>query len=361
MMRSLSLILLCTGYLGCSGNDTNLNVSINPSDAANPSGSASGSGESGASTSATAGSSGSIPVSGRTIRIAVIPKGTSHEFWKSVHAGAENAAKEIGNVEIIWKGPAKEGDTSGQIEVVKNMITQQVDAIVLAPNHSEALVDVVQESNDEGIPVVIFDSALGKGPAIISYVATDNEQGGRLAAKRLAEVLGAKGNVIMLRYRAGSESTEQRESGFLAEIAKYPQIKVLSSDQYGEDTTKSAMDKSLQLLVRFQGEVDGVFAVCEPNCNGMLEALTQSSLAGKVKFVAFDPSDRLITGLETGQVQGIVLQDPVMMGYAAVKAAVAKLKQQPVESRIPTGEYVATPENMKNEQYHKLLHPQLFE
>jgi ribose transport system substrate-binding protein len=294
-------------------------------------------------------------------RIAVIPKGTSHEFWKSIHAGAQNAATEAGNVEIIWKGPAKEGDTSGQIEVVKNMITQRVDAIVLAPNHSEALVDVVQEANEEGIPVVIFDSGLGKGPAITSYVATDNENGGRLAAQRLAEVIGDEGDVIMLRYQAGSESTEQREAGFLSEIAKHPKIKVLSSDQYGEDGIKSAMDKSEQLLLRFQNEVDGVFAVCESNCNGMLEALEQSGQAGKVKFVAFDPSEGLIKGLESGKVHGIVLQDPVKMGYEATKAAVAKLSNKPVEDRIPTGEYVATAENMKTEQFQKLLHPQLFE
>ena len=304
---------------------------------------------------------GPAPSSAKVLRIAVIPKGTSHEFWKSVHAGAQNAAKELGNVEIIWKGPATENDTSAQIELVKNMITQRVDAIVLAPNHSESLVGVVQEANEEKIPVVIFDSGLGKGPEIVSYVATDNENGGRLAAQRLAEVLGDKGEVILLRYRAGSESTEQREAGFLAEIAKHSGIKVLSSDQYGDQGIKAAMDKSMQLLLRFQNEVDGVFAVCESNCNGMLEALEQSGQAGKVKFVAFDPADGLIKGLEEGKVHGIVLQDPVKMGYEGVKAAVAKLRNEPVDTRIPTGEYVATPDNMKSEQYQKLLHPQLAE
>lgn len=336
----LILLLLC----GCS-----------------PSNPASNGGSAGTGTAASGPASTAAAPAGKVLRIAVIPKGTSHEFWKSVHAGAENAAKEIGGVEIIWKGPAKEGDTSGQIEVVKNMITRRVDAIILAPNHSQSLVDVVQESNEEGIPVVIFDSGLGKGPAIVSYVATDNLHGGQLAAQRLAEALGDKGEVIMLRYQAGSESTEQREAGFLEEIAKHTNIKVLSSDQYGEDGIKSAMDKSLQLLLKHQAEVDGVFAVCESNCNGMLEALEQSGLAGKVKFVAFDPSDSLIKGLEAGQVHGIVLQDPVQMGYASVKAAVAKLKGEPTEARVPTGEYVATPENMKTPQFEKLLHPQLFE
>ena len=344
-MRNLLAVVLSMTCLGCSGSSSPVDPIVTTNSSASPAGD----------------SANNAGTSTEPLRIAVIPKGTSHEFWKSVHAGAANAAKELGNVTIVWKGPAKEDDVSAQIEVVKNMITQGVHAIVLAPNHSEALVDVVQESNDEGIPVVIFDSGLGKGPEIVSYVATDNENGGRLAARRLAEVLGDQGNVIMLRYQAGSESTEQRESGFLAEIAKHPRIKVLSSDQYGEGGIKPAMDKSLQLFLRFQGEVNGVFAVCESNCNGMLEALVQSGLAGKVKFVAFDPSDSLIHGLEAGTVHGIVLQDPVMMGYAAVKAAVAKLRKQPVEARISTGEYVATAENMKTEQFQKLLHPQIHE
>ena len=149
------------------------------------------------------------------LQIAVIPKGTSHEFWKSVHFGAQKAADEIGDVEIIWRGPVVESDTGSQIEVVKSMITRQVDGIVLAPNQKGGLVDAVEESIGEGIPVVIFDSGLDEGPDIISYVATDNYKGGQMAAKQMAAAIGEKGNVILLRYIAGSESTEQREKGFL--------------------------------------------------------------------------------------------------------------------------------------------------
>ena len=87
------------------------------------------------------------------LRIAVIPKGTSHQFWRSVHAGAEAAAKELGNVEVLWKGPETEADTSGQIAVVKNFITNRVDGIVLAPNHSQSLMDVVSEANAENIQI----------------------------------------------------------------------------------------------------------------------------------------------------------------------------------------------------------------
>jgi ribose transport system substrate-binding protein len=294
---------------------------------------------------------------GKQFRIAVIPKATSLQYWKAVHHGAEKAAGELGNVQIVWKGPAKESDTAGQIEVVRNMITQQVDGICLSPNHSESLVSVVEEANDERIPVVLFDSGLGEGAQFVSYVASDNRNGGRLAALRLAEVLNDEGDIILLRYRAGSESTGERETGFLEEISKHPNIRVLSSDQYGEATALEAMKKSSQLILRYQDELDGVFAVCEPNCHGLLQALEEAGLDGKVKFVAFDPSDILIKAMESGKLHGIVIQDPVNIGYVAVKTMVAHLQGDTVEPRIGTGEYVATPDNMATEQYQRLLYP----
>jgi ribose transport system substrate-binding protein len=300
----------------------------------------------------------SPPDGSPSYRIAVVPKATSLQFWKSVHAGAERAAQELGNVEIIWKGPAQESNTAGQIEVVQNMITQRVDGVCLAPNHSEALISVVEEAGDEGIPVVIFDSGLGEGAEFVSYVASDNRRGGQIAAQRLAEVMGEQGGVILLRYRAGSESTGERETGFLEEITKYPEIRMLSSEQYGEATALSAMRTSNDLLLKYQDEVDGVFAVCEPNCHGLLQALEQSGLAGKVKFVAFDPSDILIQAMRDGSLDGIVIQDPVNIGYMAVKTMVAHLRGEEVEPRIATGEYVATAENMDTEQFQRLLYPE---
>jgi ribose transport system substrate-binding protein len=125
-------------------------------------------------------------------RIAVIPKGTTHEFWKSVHAGAAQAAEEAGNVEIIWKGPLQENDAEGQINVVQDFITSKVDGIVLAPLDSQALIASVRDAKEQKIPTVIFDSGLADESVIVSYVASDNYNGGVLAARRLAEALGAK-------------------------------------------------------------------------------------------------------------------------------------------------------------------------
>lgn len=304
----------------------------------------------------------SDPAAGEKLRIAVIPKGTTHEFWKSVHAGAENAAKELGNVEILWKGPLLENDREGQINVVQDFITKGVDGVCLAPLDSQALIGSVEEARQAGIPTVIFDSGLQDERIIVSYVATDNYNGGALAARRLAETLDGKGDVILLRYNPGSESTEQREQGFLETLAKeFPGIKLLSSDQYSGTTPETSLDKAQQLLLKFQSEVDGVFAVCEPNSTGMLGALEQAGLAGKVKFIAFDPNAALVQAMQGGKINGIVLQDPVKMGYLAVKTMVEHLQHKPVEKRVATGEYMATPENMTGDEMNRLLHPQQFE
>lgn len=298
---------------------------------------------------------------GKTYRIAVIPKGTTHEFWKSVHFGAEKAAKELGNVQILWKGPVLENDREGQIQVVQDFIVQKVDGICLAPLDSRGLVEYVEEAAEKNVPVVIFDSGLDKEDKIVSYVATDNFKGGELAGHRLAEAMGKQGNAILLRYNQGSESTEQREEGFLKCLAEqYPSIKVISSDQYAGTTPEQSLEKAQQILQKYKDEVNGIFAVCEPNATGVLGALQEQELSGKVKFVAFDPNVPLVNGLKEGKVDGIVLQDPVQMGYDAVMTMMKHIKGEPVEKRISTGEYVATPENMTEEKMAKLLKPEQF-
>lgn len=295
------------------------------------------------------------------LRIAVIPKGTTHEFWKSVHYGAEQAAQELGNVTILWKGPVQENDREGQIGVVQDFIVQQVDGICLAPLDSQALVPYVQEADEKKVPVVIFDSGLDDESHIVSYVATDNRVGGNLAGKRMGEVLGGKGNVVLLRYNQGSESTHQREEGFLETLKnEFPDVNILSSDEYAGTTPDESLSKAGQVLRRYRDDVNGIFAVCEPNATGVLGALQDLDLAGKVKFVAFDPNVPLVNGLSDGSVDGIVLQDPVKMGYLAVMTMVKHLRGETVEKRISTGEYVATPENKETPEMQALLKPKQF-
>ncbi|HEV7221807.1 MAG TPA: substrate-binding domain-containing protein [Pirellulales bacterium] len=297
----------------------------------------------------------------KTYRIAVVPKGTSHEFWKSVHFGAEQAAAEAGNVEVLWKGPLLEHDRDKQISVVEDFITNQVDGICLAPLDSQSLITPVEHAKEAGIPTVIFDSALDDESIVVSYVATDNRRGGELAAQTLGKSLNGKGDVVLLRYNPGSESTLEREDGFLETLAKeFPGINVLSSEQYAGTTPEEALRVSQQVLLKHGDELDGIFAVCEPNSTGVLGALKNEGLAGKVKFIAFDPNPPLIESLAEGEVTGIVLQDPIRMGYLAVKTLVDHLNGKQVEKRIPTGEFVATRKNMREPEMAKLLHPKQF-
>jgi ribose transport system substrate-binding protein len=209
----------------------------------------------------------------RKWRVMVIPKGTTHQFWETVHAGALKAADALGNVEVVWIGPQKEDDRTMQIQLVQNAVAKGVDGIVLAPLDARALVRPVEDAIDKGIPVVIIDSGL-ESSRIVSYVATDNYHGGVLAAQRLGEVLHGEGRIILLRYSVGSESTEQREKGFTDTIAKeFPKISYLSQTEYAGATSDTAQKVAQSLVTRFRGQVDGVFCPNESSTAGMLRAL----------------------------------------------------------------------------------------
>lgn len=299
-----------------------------------------------------------------TYEIAVIPKGTTHEFWKSIHAGAIKAERELGQqgitVHIIWKGPLKEDDREQQVQVIENFIGRQVSAIVLAPLDRRGLVAPVEEAVRGKIPVVIIDSALdSKAPA--SFIATDNREGGRIAARNLGKLLGGKGNVIMLRYAVGSASTEEREAGFLEVMQKdFPEIKLLSTDQHAGATRDTAKRAAENLLNRYGQQVNGVFASNESSASGMLLALRDAGLAGgKVKFVAFDSGETLNAGLKAGDIAGFVVQNPMRMGYLGVKTAVSVLRGEKVPPVIDTGVGFVTKENMNDPEMADLVNPPL--
>jgi ribose transport system substrate-binding protein len=215
-------------------------------------------------------------------RVIVIPKGTTHEFWKTLHAGTLEAAKELGNVEVIWQGPQKEDDRVLQIQLVQNAVAAGVDGIVIAPLDSRALVEPVEAAIAKGIPVLVFDSALESNKSV-SYVATNNYHGGVLAAQRLGSVLKGEGRVILLRYAVGSESTEQREKGFTDTLTKeFPKIVLISDSEFAGPTSDSAQQKAQSLVTRYRGQVDGIFCPNESSTFGMLRALDSAGmLSGK--------------------------------------------------------------------------------
>jgi ribose transport system substrate-binding protein len=298
----------------------------------------------------------------RVYSIAVIPKGTSHEFWKSIHAGAVKAQRELREkgitVNLNWKGPLREDDRDQQIQVVENFVVRKVSGIVLAPLDSRALVAPVEKAVRAKVPVVIIDSGL-KSDKQVSYVSTDNFKGGQIAAEHLGKLLQGRGKAILLRYQVGSASTEERESGFLQVMTtKYPNIELISTNQYSGATRDSAYQAAQNLLNRFGREVNGIFAPCEPVTIGLMLALKDYGKAGgAVKLVGFDSGARSVEGLKNGDVQGLVVQNPVRMGYLGVTTMVDHLEGKKVNKVIDTGVRLATPENMNDAEINELLYP----
>lgn len=290
------------------------------------------------------------------LEIAVIPKGTTHVYWNSVHAGAAKAAQDF-DVTIYWQGPLKEDDRQVQIQTVQNFISRGVDAIALAPLDARSLVPSVKAATGRNIPVIIFDSDLASDEHK-SFVATDNIAGGKLSAKRMVEVLEGKGKVILLRYAEGSASTTNREEGFLQGMKEYgPAIELVSTNQYAGVTIEKAFQVAQNLLNRFP-DVNGVFCTTEPSTQAMLRALQTAKKAGKVKLIGFDANDMLIQALRQGELHGLAIQDPFQMGYLAVKTARQVILGEPVEKRIDTGVMMVTPENLEEERVREMLYPE---
>ena len=294
------------------------------------------------------------PGQGHNHGIAVIPKGSTHVFWKSVHAGANAAGKEFG-YEIYWNAPELETDRERQIQIVEDFIVQKVDGIALAPVDKEALVPSVEKLASLKIPCAIMDSAIGTDK-YITFAATDNYKGGAMAARRMGKILDGKGKVILIKYAPGSASTTERENGFSETLAKeFPGIEIVDA-KYGMATVESALQATEDLLTR-HADVQGLFACNASTAVGAFQAL-QSQKRPEVKMVGFDAETALLDGLRAGQIDSLVVQDPYKMGYEGVKAIAAFHKGEPVEKRIDTGVTVITKESLADPKIQDLLKTQ---
>jgi ribose transport system substrate-binding protein len=304
-------------------------------------------------------------------RIVVIPKGLTHEFWQSIHNGAVRAGKDLKEqegiaVEVKWDGPLEENDTQAQINIIDRNLASGVHGIVLAPQHSVALVPPVEKAIEQRVPVLVIDSGLSpEGQKIIvKYIATDNYNGGRLAAEHLLGVLKKERKpapkLVLFRYQVGSESTEQREKGFEDYVnhvieeqqrSGQPTITWLSRDKYAGPTPDTASKEAAPLLHNLQEKgIDGIFAPNESSASGMLASLRSLQLNRKVHLVGFDSSAPLVDALRDGDIDALILQDPYRMGYLGVWTLVHHLEGYDVvpdgKKVQSTGEYVITRENL---------------
>ncbi|MGI6459083.1 MAG: ABC transporter substrate-binding protein [Candidatus Hydrogenedentales bacterium] len=285
--------------------------------------------------------------------IAVIPKGTTHDFWLTVKAGAEDAAKAL-NVQMYWKGPDKETEVVKQLNIIEDFITLEVDALVMAACDESAMIDVVRRARDAGIPVVTIDSGV-KSEDPVSFVATDNVAGARAAGQELARLIGGEGEVGLIPFVKGAATSEMREQGFKEAIAEIPGIKLVAT-LYSDSDAAKGMNVT-QDMITANPNLAGIFAANEGGAIGAAQALRADGKAGEIKLVAFDASDEEIAALKEGVIQALVVQNPYKMGYEGMKAAVDHLEGRPVEKRIDTGVTVVTMDNFDEPEIRSVLYP----
>ena len=286
--------------------------------------------------------------------IAVIPKGSAHLFWQSVHAGAMKAAREA-NVEVIWNGPASETDSPEQIKIVEAMINRRVDAIALAPIDRVALITVVDRAARENVPMVIFDSGVDTA-TYVSKIATDNYRAGQIAAERMGKILGGKGKVIIVAVQPGAASTEAREKGFEESIHRnFPGIEIVDK-RFGMAQIAKSLSVSENMLTAHP-DVDGIFASNESSTMGAGQALRGRT--GKVKLVGFDWSPTLLDDLQAGVIDSLVIQDPFKMGYESVRTAVNRLDGRQVQKDMDLTPRLIDKSNLDDPDVRAQLHPDL--
>jgi len=292
----------------------------------------------------------------KPINVVFIPKSSDQDYWTFMRQGVDKAVREEGNVKLTWRGPTHNNDTDSQIKIAQLYIVPGVDAIVLSPTDKVRLVESVQRAQALGIKVIVVDSALD-GNNYQNFVTTDNYAAGKLAAQHLSALLKAQRKVLILRTVAESASTEDRAKGFVDYLKENAHKINLIADEYGGGSRGDNYRKAMELLRKYPA-IDGIFAVNESASEGMLSALRDAGLAAKTKFIGFDSTAFLLDGLVKHEINGLVVQDPRQMGYLAVKAAVAAVKNTPVKDRtIFTNAVMVSPENYREPEIRALLVP----
>jgi ribose transport system substrate-binding protein len=273
-------------------------------------------------------------------RIAVIPKATSSVFWQSVQAGAL-AAGQKDHVAVMWTGPP---EVHG-------------DAIAIAASDRDALSNALDRAAKENIPVTIFDSGVNS-KNYMTFLATDNLGAGKMAARKLGELLQGKGTVAEIQHAPGSQSTGERERGFESVMASdFPKIQIVAR-QYSMSDRAKGMTVTENILTA-NPHLDGLFASSEPSSVGAAQALKARGLNGKIRFVAFDASQGLVDSLEDGTIDALVAQDPFRIGLEAVGTLADKLNGKQPAKLIELPATVITKADLQKPEIHALLFPDL--
>ena len=285
------------------------------------------------------------------VSIALIPGLTADGFYVTMHHGAEAAAKAVG-VNLIYQGAA-EWNATLQVPIIDAIIAKKPNAILIAPNDKTQLIEPLRKAHDAGIAIVCVDTFIGTGvfqtgagdvDFPISYVASDNVLGGRMAARALAKAIGEKGKVYVSSVKPGISTTDQREEGFKLEMANYKGVEILDTQFNDDDANKAAAQ--VQAVIGRVPDLAGVFGANLFSASGSANGITQAGKGGKIKIAAFDAPESIVAQLKDGTFELTIAQHPAEIGYFGFMAAYAFVTGNPVPTAIGTGFSVMTKDNI---------------
>ena len=275
--------------------------------------------------------------------IALIPGLTTDAFYITMRKGAQAAADALG-VELVFQG-APDFNPVTQVPVLDAVIAKKPSAILIAPTDKTQLVEPLRKANEAGIPVITVDTFIGSGvyqtgagdaDFPLSYIASDNVLGGKMAARALAAAIGGEGKVYVSNVKPGISTTDQREEGFKAAIAaEFPKITVLETQFNDNDANKAA--SQLQAVFARNSDLKGVFGANLFSALGAGNGVQQAGQTGNIRVVAFDAPTSIVDNINTGLVDVAIAQHPAEIGYYGVVSAFAHLSGQSIPVAIGTG------------------------
>jgi len=276
-------------------------------------------------------------------RIAYVAGITTDAFYISMKFGAEEVANQLG-VDLIWTG-APEWDYTKQTPIVDSLIAEKVDAIIIAPNDSKAMIAPLKKAMDAGIPVFTVDTNVEDPAAYVANVTSDNEQGGKLGADTLAGLIGKKGKVMVIGPKPGISTTDARQNGFLEQIkASYPDIQVVATEYCDDQATIAA--KKVQDVLLAHPDLAGVFATNVVSGAGAGQGLRVKNATG-VKVVSYDAGPEQVKGLKAGEMQAIISQKPLEEARVILHMAFDYLNgKKDVQKATVLDNVSVTPENV---------------
>lgn len=297
--------------------------------------------------SACGGSSGSDAAARPTITL--IQGTATDSFYVTVACGAEAEARKLG-VDLDVQG-APTFDVATQAPILNGVIAKHPDAIAIAPTDAKAMINPLKEAVDAGIKVVLFDTSLDDTSFVTAQVTSNNVEGGKEAARTLAQQVGDKGKVVIIGGTPGVTTADQRIAGFTEEIKKHPNITFLGVQPSAPGGGAAEAAQLTTASLSSNPDLAGIFAISTPAGDGANNAIRDSGKGGQIKIVGFDAGPAQVEQLQTGLVQALVAQKAADIGAVAVQQAYNAVTGKPVTAMTTTDFAAVTAATEKDSPY----------